>query len=34
MGEFEEGGGKGWELTFCLGIYILWHMGTPMPELT
>jgi hypothetical protein len=32
-GEYEEGGGKGWELTLCLRIDILWSMGL-MPELT
>jgi hypothetical protein len=25
---------KGWELTLCLGLAIVWSMGNPMPELT
>jgi hypothetical protein len=29
----KEGGGKEWELTLCLRIYILLNMGHPMPEL-
>ncbi len=29
-----EGAWKGWELTLCLWIDILWSMGNPMPELT
>ncbi len=35
-GEYGEGGGKGWELTLCLWIDILWSMGlgNPKPELT
>ena len=34
MGEYEEGGGKGWELSFCHRIDILCSMDNPMPELT
>jgi hypothetical protein len=33
-GEYEEGGGKGWEMTLRLRIDILWSMGNPMPKLT
>ncbi len=33
-GEYEEGEGKGWELTLCLRLDILWIMVNPMPELT
>ncbi len=34
--EYEEGGGKGWELTLCLGqpLYGAWALINPMPELT
>jgi hypothetical protein len=31
-GEYEEGGGKGWELTLCLTNDIFWVMHNPMPE--
>ncbi len=30
----EKGEGRGWELTLCLWIGILWILGNPMPELT
>jgi hypothetical protein len=32
--ENEEGGGKGWELNFCLRIDLLMSMGNSMPKLT
>jgi hypothetical protein len=28
---YEEGGGKGWELTFCLRKDLLWSMGIGQP---
>jgi hypothetical protein len=33
-GEYEEGGRKGWELTLCLKIDILWSIDNSMSELT
>ncbi len=33
-GQYGEGGGKGWDLTLCLWVDILWSLGNPLPELS